>query len=410
MDKHNPLHVALGIVALLGALLYVLACRPTWSPDSSKVLFPYCNPETDETGIALYDRNVDSVESIFSRPLEGNDCADELPSAMWYGDGTRVLVLSEASRSKTKKNRKTKKMETVTTKWARLQLLPVAVKGKTRTFDIRDFLVGGSSMLIPLAEADGKLYLGRRDKGAFVQVDLKSGKKKFRDLGDDREPIFYSRDGRIAYARSGAESDDDLEFGALDPKNLTLHSHFVLKKEALVSYQVKGFLGFLAFEPHGSRLVLPAERDEDPKGLILMCDDNGLQRVITPDLPTKAYEFGSLEWSRDGKTLYSTVVTPTEDKKIQQYSLGEIPVGGGPVRLTPMVRAHVSSDDADLEFQVALSPDGSMIAATTAYFGKEEVEPADRGLFLVDLRDPQRKVTKIQYPPMQPAAEQTSKE
>jgi hypothetical protein len=59
---------------------------------------------------------------------------------------------------------------------------------------------------------------------------------------------------------------------------------------------------------------------------------------------------------------------------------------------------------------IALSPDGSTIAATTAHLGEDKIKPADRGLFLVDLRGPGRKVTKIPYPRAQQASGKIPKE
>lgn len=156
------------------------------------------------------------------------------------------------------------------------------------------------------------------------------------------------------------------------------------------------FTAFLAFEPHGDRLALPAT-GADKEARILICNPRGVEQILKPEFPNPASQMGNLDWSRDGKTLYAGISTPSEKKDIKQLSLGEIPLAGGPVRLTPVVRVHDSSDDG---FEISISPDGSTIVASTEYFDKGKIDPADRGLFLVDLRDPERKVTRIQYPPM----------
>ncbi len=408
MDKRNPLHTALGIIGLLGALLYVLACRPSWSPDSSKVLFTYRNPQTDQCGVAVYNRATGAVTSLFSREFTGND-SHYIPSAVWASDGRRAIVVWGETQDIKKKNTATRETDTVTAGWPHVQVFPIGVKGETRDIKLRDFQPDDAIYVLPPVESQGKLYLGKTGVGAFMQLDLKSGKKKLRDLEDERELIFYNRHGRVAYAREGAESSDDLEFGALDPRNLRLHALFTLKKQALVPYGVTDYEVLLAFEPHGARLAMPA-LGADQRDMILICNDGGLERVLKPEMPVKAYRLGNLEWSRDGKTLYGTVITPTENEKIRQYSLAEIPVEGGPVRLAPIVRSTISADDSWMQFQISLSPDGETIAASTAHFDKGDVAPAGRGLFLVDLRDPHRKVTRIQYPPMQPEGEKTSKE
>jgi hypothetical protein len=408
MRKRNPLEIALGILGLLGGLLYVLACRPAWSPDSSKILFPYCNPETKGRGVALYDRDTGAVRPIFSQQLGGDKCSDEIPSAAWSDDGSRAVVLWEEIKEKKRKNHATRKMETLETKLAHVDVLPVGGAGKELHVKLRGFQLSDAEGLFPLAQSGGKIYLAGTNKNKLLRLDLKSGKRKFRHLKDDLDPIFYIHDGHIAYIRDAAKDSDDQEFGELDPEDLSLHSRFLLKKESLAAYGVSDVLFLPALEPHGSRMAMSA-KGADEKDRILVCNDQGIEQVFKPDLPDPASRLGNLEWSRDGKTLFATVITPTEKHGVQQYSLGEIPLAGGPVRLVPIVRADISSGDARLQFQISLSPDGSTIAASTAHFGKSEIDPADRGLFLVDLRDAKRKVTRIQYPPLT-AEKATAKE
>jgi hypothetical protein len=399
MSERDPRHIALGILGLLGALLYVLSCSPAWSPDSSKVLFPYTNPETKEQGVALYDRNSGAVRSIFSRKSGGAD-ADELLSTAWSGDGLRAIILWGETTKKKRKNPSTRKTETVDITLGHVEVLPVGRAGKGLHVKLRHFEPGVSLYFFPLAESQGKLYLSGKDSSKVLQLNLKSGKQKIRNLeGDSEEPVLYSHNGHIAYARAGAENSDDIEFGELDTKDLSLHSWFVLKKESLDAQGVSEFEGFVAFEPRGSRMAMPAEGADD-KARILMCNARGLEQVIKPELQDPAFRLGNLEWSRDGKTLYATVITPSEKEGTVQYSLGEIPIASGPVHVTPIVRASLSLDESLGQFQISISPDGSTSAGSTARFAKGKIDPANRGLFLVDLRDPERKVTRIQYPLM----------
>jgi hypothetical protein len=217
---------------------------------------------------------------------------------------------------------------------------------------------------------------------------------------------------------------------------------------------------WIAFEPHRSRIALLAE-GENGERFVIFCTDAGFQKIVALGSTAEDYDLGAPDWSTDGNTVYviakikienknmnqfslaeipadggpvrfvpivvpsqkydienpflvgrgNTIyfiaVTPTEDEDIQEYSLGEILLEGGPMRLTPIVRAKLGSDE---HLFMSLSPDGSTIAAATAQFDKDEVEPADRGLFLVDLRDPARKVTRIQYPKTQGTSGTTPKE
>lgn len=400
MSQRNGLHVVLGIVGLAAWMLYILACRPSWSPDSSKILFPYCNPETKEGGVALFDRSTGAVSSIFVQSAEEEGCDDYVPmTAQWDRDGSRAIVAWGESKSKTKKKK------TIQREWLHVLVLPVGAKGKTRHFKLRDF---EADHFYPLAEVAGKLYVGGN---SLTRLDLRTGRKALRDLGDSRAVSLINRDTEhIVYAREGAESSDDLEFGNLDQKSLTLHPLFVLKKADLAQHGVKEAGGFKAFRPHGPRIAMIGEGEKEGKDFLVFCTDSGLQKVVAPELPSKVYRLGNLEWALDGKTIYAMVVTPTEDKDVQQFSLGEIPADGGPARLDPIVRVKTSSDNANLFLQIALSPDGSTIATATAYLDEKQIEMADRGLFLVDLRDPERKVTKIPFPSSQKAGKSIPKE
>ncbi len=91
---------------------------------------------------------------------------------------------------------------------------------------------------------------------------------------------------------------------------------------------------------------------------------------------------------------------------MEQYSVGEIPVDGGPTQLVPIARVQGDiSDhlDTPIILQIALSPDGTTIATSTGYLEEKFIDREDRALYLVDVQDPGRKVTKIPLPPPQKA-------
>jgi hypothetical protein len=67
----------------------------------------------------------------------------------------------------------------------------------------------------------------------------------------------------------------------------------------------------------------------------------------------------------------------------------------------PSHQSDLSDFDHDnlfLSMPISLSPDGSMIAATPANVEKDSFDAADRALFLVDIRRPTRRVTRIPFP------------
>ena len=100
---------------------------------------------------------------------------------------------------------------------------------------------------------------------------------------------------------------------------------------------------------------------------------------------------GNLQWAPGGKLLYAVDLMRTTGSDTVQYSVGEVPLDGGPARLDPIGRfkGESSSDGDDFFHQIALSPDGKRIATVAPYCG---------ALYLIDLRSPQRRTIRIPMP------------
>ena len=73
-----------GVAALI---VFVLACRPSFSPDGNKIVFPVRNNGTKVESVALYDLKKQSLETLFVSP-PGEDWL----AVQWLPDGKRVLV------------------------------------------------------------------------------------------------------------------------------------------------------------------------------------------------------------------------------------------------------------------------------------------------------------------------------
>ena len=82
----------LGLLGILGMLASMLACRPSWSPDGSKILFPYYDPETHDVGVALYDRATGKARSLFARQSARWD--DRVVIGQWERGGERAVLFS----------------------------------------------------------------------------------------------------------------------------------------------------------------------------------------------------------------------------------------------------------------------------------------------------------------------------
>jgi hypothetical protein len=166
------------------------------------------------------------------------------------------------------------------------------------------------------------------------------------------------------------------------------------------------------WEPGGSRIAIIGHAKDTDK-IILLDENKGLTGTLTPELGgVKAYRFGNLVWSHDGEMLFASVITKGQGDTMYDYSLSEISLAGTPGRMTRITSFHTKkdkqgNDQADpLEFdagallgmQVSLSPDGSTIAATPANMDKDSFDRSDRALFLVDMRQPTHRVTRIPFP------------
>ena len=102
---------------------------------------------------------------------------------------------------------------------------------------------------------------------------------------------------------------------------------------------------------------------------------------------------GNLVWSSDDKVIYAAQFKSIEEGT--ECGLCEIPVSGQKLRSTPL---WVTKEDelARVSFQIALSPDGKCVAASTGFNVEDTAE--SRALYLVDLRRAKRPVRKIPVP------------
>ena len=80
---------ALGIVGIVGAVIYALACRPAWSPDGRQIAFPFVDEKADTVGIALYDLNTKQARRVFEDKSE-----DDWPmQVVWPPSGESLVAL-----------------------------------------------------------------------------------------------------------------------------------------------------------------------------------------------------------------------------------------------------------------------------------------------------------------------------
>jgi hypothetical protein len=398
------LHIILLAVAFVGWLVFILACvgGPAWSPDGTQILFAYRDVENSRTSVALYDRNRETVRTIFSQPSDDED--EPAIHPRWQSDGKRALIGFFGG----------------TPDGSDDNCVLVSIPIKSR-LPLQMYNLGrtpGCVYIYP--EIGQKVYFAGKD---LRWVDLKTGKidsEKFKVDGKDspeEELVLSESSNDLCYQRTvkrprkpgdqqpGDESGE--EVGVLQPNDASLKASFTFWESDLTILGLDSNVNDLspmAMAPNETTgAMIATTKGKDSDRILLTEDGKGIVRVLAPDLGGKLYNLGNLVWSSDGKMLFASALTEGEPKKASDYWLAEIPVDGGTVRMTKIARLQheMEGDFMDVfrfSMDVAPSPDQRWIAATPAVLGKDELDAKDRALFLIDLRDPGRKMKRVPIP------------
>lgn len=390
------LHVALLGIALVGWLIFILACveGPGWSPDSSKVLFSYFDSDGGRYAVALYDVAKHKTKLIFERPTkEEDDNLGLLPA--WQSDGSRALILVNEMASESDKH-------------CVLLSLPVGSNGVPRTYDLGK---AKDCWYRPMVmQQSDKLYLG--DEDGLNWVNLATGETGSTEIKGG-PGFLHERNGQIVYMRgtsrpvAGAKeknSDEEgIEFGQINLADATLKPSFTIWQTQFPDVKFGDSMS-AAWEPSGSHVALIGV-GEDSDRILMMDENKGPTGTIDPNLGVKPVRIGNLLWSHDGKTFYSAAVNKGSKEKTCDFSLAEIPVSGASGRLTRI--ASFSCDDVskndirehlEMILPLALSPDDNWIAATPSNCAPDKFAAVDHALFLIDLRRKERRITRVSFP------------
>ena len=408
MSERRGLHTSLGILGLAAWLLFILGCTgwPSWSPDGTKILAPYVDPNAKQEGIALYDLKARTVRSIFLRPSAGQTDDGRYPAyAQWESDGKRAIVIWGGHEGDS----------------LEVTLLPIGSGWPARHFSLRNRK--RDTPLLPLPELNGFLFVGGKQ---ISMLNLRTGENLSTPLKREVNPktgervayqevpqsgetlkelepqVYLHSDGsRILYDR-GLEEEDALEIGTLDANDLSLHPLF---RVPIADLKARGLEDpmpgtFVTPEPRGALLAIHVGSKNGDS--ILLCSQDGLESILQPDFGLSGVRMGLPQWAPGGKLLYVPAAAVVKEG-VAQYWVAEVPIAGGRVRLTPIARFKAEEGDWDASFrlslQVSLSPDGSTLATTTAGLSEKMMAPeTKRALYLVNLRDPKRTVTSIPAP------------
>jgi hypothetical protein len=397
------LHVILVAVGLAGWMIFILACigGPAWSPDGSQILFAYRDVENSRTAVALYDRGTGAVATILTQPTAKEGELALHPN--WQNDGARALVAIYRDIPGGSSD-------------GACELISIPVKSR---LPLQVYNLGFTEGCnFPYPQVNGKVYFGGED---LRWVDLQTGEVESREfkfpakLSGSNEVVLSEHGGQIFYKRnvtrkvSGADNEEHGgEVGRLQLEDFTFKPSFTLWKGDLAAFGVED--AHPIFWPHGSGVAMVGLGKESDSDKILLAEENkGIVRALAPDLGVRPYKLGNLIWSSNGRTLYASAITISEQKDTLDYWLAEIPLDEGRVRLTKIasIRSELNENFQSmfhLSMPVSLSPDGRWIAATPAVLGKDTLDDRDRALFLIDLRDPARPLKRVPIPRQPPTA------
>jgi len=378
MNRERVLHIVLAVIGIGALTAYLVACRPSWSPDGSKVLFPYLDPGAKQAGIALYDKNTGKTSSIFSKPAAVGSQAEPFawPWAQWDRKGERAIVVWTEGKDKPDE--------------LHVHVLRIGAEKPDRTFVLPG--VDGVFPGLFLPETEGSLFAA--GDAALIRMDLETGAVERRKPEGTGGIVLVGHGDQIHYCAELAGSKREYQIGTLDAKKLSLRPAIKLRKE-----DVGEISPLMAVAKDGSAIAISAKKE--PKYLLLVLTGDKLQKSIPLELSSETHVLGNLEWAADGKTVYAALAARVKDQKRFQLGVAEVTVDTGAMRVTPLLRIGSENMDSEvlpLLFQISLSPDGKTVAAAATCLTGQFEDEKDRALYLVDLTTPERKVTKIPPP------------
>jgi len=315
--------------------------------------------------------------------------AGGLLTAQWARDGRSVIVCIDRNASD---------------EFQILQL-PRRAGAPTRlsNLDVPRSEDGRITLLAYSVEVAGRLYLAG---DTLVCLDLTSGALTASPPGqaDKDRPVFLLTQGdRILYLQGTAGTKADsltngMDFGTLDPATLRLQRTCTVRDADLETLGVDSD-GAACFAAGPGEAQITLVITKEGRSRVVIVGHDGIEKVMELRLEAGT-GLGALVWAADGSKAYASVFTPLPESKGLRFTIAELSGDMAQVRLIPIITvAELDDSDRSYESRVALSPDERTAAVSTAYWKKEGTR---RALFLVDLRDPARRVTAIEYPALQP--------
>jgi hypothetical protein len=373
----------LGITALI---VYVLACRPSFSPDGTKVVFPLIDRKARQTSVVVYDvkkKTVETIAAASSTKNSGEDKDEVLAySAQWLPQGRQVLANGISL----------------------IMILPVGSQSPTRILTLDDKLEAGSLIMPPPVIGNYQFLVSstsvqeKNEKGQTVTVDKPAILRVNLDTWDTvttriRMNVNLIGNGtQLFYTGETQNGDQDVyEIGRLDPEKVTQNALLQLRKE-----EYGELTGFLSPNKKGDRFAITAHLDDAAR--VLLVRGSVVEKVLSVAGKESGIRIGNAEWSPDEKKIFAAFIKKLDKDGNAQFGILEVPLDGGSIHELSLFTGK-STDDTLWFYQIALSPDGRQVAASSVCVGSDgDIKPQDHALYLVDVSSSAWNVTKVPVP------------
>jgi hypothetical protein len=376
MKTNPPLKAWLSFAALASLAVYILACGTSFSPDDSKVLYTTINPKSGACAIAVYDRATRTSRTVFEPMKVIADKPDEkalILRPQWTADGRSIVTAFAPSENH----------------GLIITVCPVEGDKAVRALLLPDIGKGFELIQACLPIAGSSVFFGI-ESNKFVRIDLETGDQLVTNGLPGMQFFPTSRRDAIAYTACVDEKTKKVEIGIMNTAT------FGRKMLFQVPDVRDNEPPFFALSRDGSLLALPGK---DTNGSIIcrILKKDAAERRLSVAATNEDFTLGNAVFLPDGGTVCYTYVSRQEPETNRTYGIVEIPVDGGKPRRTPLLRGP--KDDQLGFFQMDLSNDGRMAAVASTYICAEKASDSkDCALFLVDLTDPERKITKVPVP------------
>jgi len=272
-----------GIIGAVAFVVYALACRPSWSPDSRQVAYYFHNEETEVCGVAVYDLKLRQGRRLYEQK---KDSAGFM-QVVWLPSGKSIVAVQVG---KTKVD-----FIRIDPRDGKSEVIKTIVCNDCEGIAICPLIVGEERYLWICWQEKKKQQKGDESTPGLLKVDCVTGKAEFLRT---RMPVYLWENGGVCAYMGVSEAEEALEVGRFDPVTGAL--------QKIKSFTEKEFPGelcgmFLATAPDGSRIAMAAKKDDLVRILVLDAQGGIVNEVVCPDTVS---EPSYIAWGQDSSTVW----------------------------------------------------------------------------------------------------------